>query len=228
MLFSPIANDLDPHFDNIPFSCGTIDRVDLYDYLGLTIDSQLSFAHHVGKVISRIKPYVAIMGRLRYYLPTNCLKMIYYAYVHSRIHYLLPAYGSSAKINMGALELLHKKSLKYVFKLRFDCPTTEVYKKGISDLYTLTDHEMVMLLYKIKNNLIKTNFTVITRGEVTGRSTRQASNFEIAFTHLNYIKGSFFGKGFDLFNHLPLSIRNESSIGRFKTLSLRFLKARVP
>lgn len=43
MIFSPTANATDyaDHpFDDINFSCGKINRVDAYEYLRLTVDSQ--------------------------------------------------------------------------------------------------------------------------------------------------------------------------------------------
>jgi hypothetical protein len=226
MLFFQSANLFDPVFDEIKFSNGIINRVDNFEYLGLVVDTELSFESHVSKVIKKIKPYVSILGRLKYYLPVSCLKMIYFAYIHSRIRYLLPAYGSCSRTHLEALELLHKKSLKHVFKLPYDHPTVDVYRKGIADLPTMIEHEMVLLLYRIKNNLIKTNFRIATRGETSGRTTRQSSNFDIIFTHLNYIKESFFSKGFELFNVLPAAIKSESSFIRFKRSSIKFLSDR--
>jgi Reverse transcriptase (RNA-dependent DNA polymerase) len=224
MIFYQCFSKADPLFNDLSFSHGRISRVDCFNYLGLSVDSCLTFQSHVRKVISKIKPYVGILSRLRYYLPTKSLKLIYYSYIHSNIIYLLPAYGSCVRVHLDELEMLHKRSLKCIFKLRFDHPTLEVYNKGISDLYTMIKHEMVLLLYKIKNNQIKSNFSLITRGDVSGRVTRQSTNFNITFSHLTYIKESFFGRGFQIFNELPESIKNEKSIARFKRLSLEKLK----
>lgn len=93
---------------NVP--TGVIERVDIFEYLGLVVDSELSFKHHTRKVTDKIKPYVAILSRLKYYLPVHALKSIYYAYIHSVIIYLLPAYGSCAKTFIDELNMLHKKA----------------------------------------------------------------------------------------------------------------------
>lgn len=70
-------------FNDINFSAGIITRVETFDYLGLTLDSELSFKDHVRKVIMNIKPYVAILHRLKFYLKTKDLKLIYYTFIHS-------------------------------------------------------------------------------------------------------------------------------------------------
>lgn len=227
MLFLQSHSGRDPSFENLSFDFGTIQRVETFDYLGLVLDQGLTFKMHVRKVVKKIQPYVGILGRLKHYLPINCLKLIYYSYIHSNIHYLLPAYGSCSKSHLEQLEILHKKSLKHVFKLRYDFPTSELYKKGIIDIYTMTKHEMVLLLYKIKNNLIKSNFRIKNREETTGRITRQSSQFDVVFTHLTFIKDSFFSRGYEVFNSLPSNIKNCRSISEFKNRTLTYFKTHV-
>lgn len=224
LIWHKFDNPLDPTFDNLQFSAGVLERVETYEYLGLVLDSELSFKKHVEKVISKINPYVGILGRLKYYLPVRHLKLIYYAYIHSSIHYVLPAYGSCLKTHTNELNMIHKRALKNVFKLPFDHPTTKVYEKGIPKLEIMIAQEMVLLQFRMRNNLIKTNFSATYRQDVSGRQTRQSDDLDIAFTQHNFIKDTFFFKGVSLFNSLPSHIKVLSNIDEFKRESLRFLE----
>lgn len=120
--------------------------------------------------------------------------------------------------------MLQKKSLRSVYRLPYDSSTADLFSRGISDLETMIKHEMALLLFKIKNNLIKCNFRLTTRGEVSGRTTRQSSNFDTIFTKLSCVKDSFFLKGYEIFNSLPMQIKNTNSLSKFKSLSLDHLK----
>lgn len=93
MIFHRFDNYLDPVFDSFDFGQGVVERVDSFEYLGLVLDSGLTFENHVNKVIKKIRPYVAILSRVKYYLPIKSLKMLYYAHIHSHVHYMLPLYG---------------------------------------------------------------------------------------------------------------------------------------
>lgn len=223
LLFNSSESVLDNSFDKVDFSAGSILRVDSYEFLGLTIDSGLTFKAHIEKICKRIRPYVGIMHRLKYYLQTREMKLIYYAYIHSNIHYLLPVYGSSSKSSLNELEILHKKSLKAIYKLPFDNPTVDVYSRGIIDIHTMIKHEMLILLYKMQNNLIKTNFAFSTRNQISGRSTRQARDLEVNVAQLTQINGSIFNQGYKLFNSLHDNIKNLKTLEQFKLESRRHL-----
>lgn len=77
----------------------------------------ISFKGYVEKVIEKIKPFVGILSRMKYYLHSQELKLIYYAYVHSNIHYLLPVCATCPKTDMGELEILHKRKKYFMATL---------------------------------------------------------------------------------------------------------------
>lgn len=220
---SRLENNLDPTFNSFNVGHGVVHKVDNFEYLGLVIDSGLTFADHVAKVVKKIRPYVGILSRIKYYLSTKSLKMLYFAHIHSHIHYMLPLYGACRKSHLDELELMHKKSIKTVFKLSHLHPTADVYRKGIPDVHTLTKRETVLLIHKIKNNLLKNNYRLPQVHEKTGRTTRQSENIEVQRAH-GHIKDTLFYDGINLYNTLPLSLKNEKSIAAFKLASLKFFE----
>lgn len=224
MIFHRFENYLDPVFNHFDFGRGVVQRVDNFEYLGLVIDSGLTFESHVHKVVKKIRPYVGILSRIKYCLPIKCMKMLYYAHIHSHIHYMLPLYGSCRESHRSELEMLHKKSIKYVFKLPYLHPTVKVYKNGIPDINTLIKRETVLLIHKIKHNLLKNNYRLAPVNERTGRSTRNSGNIDVPRAHTGFIKDTLFHDGLDLYNKLPSHLKIEKSIQTFKSGTLKFFE----
>ena len=56
-------------------------------YLGVLIDSTLSWKHHVSNISKKISRSIGIMYKLRPFLPLNVLKNVYYSLVYSHIVY---------------------------------------------------------------------------------------------------------------------------------------------
>jgi hypothetical protein len=107
------------------------------------------------------------------------MRNIFFAYIHSNINYLLSAYANAPKYLLNKLEILRKKAIKYIYNLNRDFPTSTLFRDNIYSLDKLIKIDMVTLMYKIKNDLIKYNSSMYTRGEISQRVTRSQDNFNI-------------------------------------------------
>ena len=61
-------------------------------YLGVIIDSSLSWKHHIIKLTKTIPRAIGIMYKLRPFIPVNVMKNIYYSLVYSHISFMLLKY----------------------------------------------------------------------------------------------------------------------------------------
>jgi len=94
-----------------------IGRVNVVRYLGLLIDENLTWVDHIELLISKIRPMLFILFKLRRILTREQLLDLYYAYVHSRIAYLCVVWGRAKKTVLKRLITLQKRILKIIFKL---------------------------------------------------------------------------------------------------------------
>ena len=60
-----------------------IEEKEYIKYLGVLIDSTLSWKHHVSNISKKISRSIGIMYKLRPFLPLNVLKNVYYSLVYS-------------------------------------------------------------------------------------------------------------------------------------------------
>ena len=84
----------------------SIDRVKNFNFLGLTLNENLSWKPHTDLLANKISKYTGILNRLKRYLPSHILKTIYSSLIQSNLNYALLAWG----FNCGRLKNLQKKS----------------------------------------------------------------------------------------------------------------------
>ena len=58
-----------------------ISRTDHTKFLGIYIDENLNFKHHINEVASKISKSVGILFKLEYYVPEPVLKLIYLSFI---------------------------------------------------------------------------------------------------------------------------------------------------
>lgn len=75
------------HDINIKIGNEIIERVNNTNFLGLIIDDDLSWKHHIIKVTSKISKLCGIMVRARHYLPIRTLRTVYNAMVYPYLSY---------------------------------------------------------------------------------------------------------------------------------------------
>jgi len=86
-----------------------IHRVNSTKYLGMHLDHELNWDTHISKLESKLSCYSGIFYRIREYLSTNELKMMYFSLVYSHLKYAIGAWGSATKTNLHRLNTIHNK-----------------------------------------------------------------------------------------------------------------------
>jgi hypothetical protein len=77
-------------------------------FLVLIIDSTLSWKQHIDYVIKQISIACYALRNIKYFIPLDTLKLIYFAHIHSIISYGLVIWGGSSCVNK--VFILQKKS----------------------------------------------------------------------------------------------------------------------
>ncbi len=85
-----------------------IEIVTEFNYLGLTLDSNLSFKKHVKKLVRTIKH--------RLCLPTDVAKTFIHATIFSHLSYCLTCWGQAGETVIKPLKSLYKQTLKTLDK----------------------------------------------------------------------------------------------------------------
>lgn len=110
-----------------PCNCPIITRVDNIKYLGVMVDSRLSWREQVESVNIRTRRLIYVFRRLRSGANFTVLKLAYYALAQSLISYCITSWGASGKNQMLRLERSQRAILKVMASKPIRFPTVDLY-----------------------------------------------------------------------------------------------------
>ena len=88
----------------------SLERKEYVKYLGVLLDRNLSWKHHISYIASRISRNIGIIARLRHLTPYSTLHNIYRSLIFPYLSYGLTAWGQAANSHLQTI-LVHKKAL---------------------------------------------------------------------------------------------------------------------
>lgn len=141
--------------EDIYLNRSKISRVDEFKYLGLLIDSNLTWNSHVNHVLKKLGPYVGIFRKISFVCSENVKKMLYHSFFYSNITYLLSVWGGTNKNNIKKISTMQNKCIRNLFFNDYKVgkvSTNELYKKhNILKFENVIELELNINLYKIVN-----------------------------------------------------------------------------
>lgn len=201
-----------------------LEKVNEYKYLGLIIKEDLKWDKHIDLIKQKINPYIFSLKKLKNILSQKSLKLIYYSYVYSQIIYLNPIWSGCAQYKLDQLYVLQKRSLKYIMNVHWRHPSQDLFMNEFKSLSFINKQELLILIYKIINNLIKHNFELKQMKSIHGHSTRRKSNFVIEHFSSHMSEYNVLYKGLNEFNKLPKDLKNIKTVKNFKKQLYEHLK----
>ena len=94
-----------------------LDQRNFVKYLGLLIDSNLTWKYHINHIAIKISKTVGYISRLRHSVPFDILCTLYRSLILPYLSYGVIAWGRAAKIYINKLLILQKRALR-LSKLR--------------------------------------------------------------------------------------------------------------
>jgi hypothetical protein len=135
------------------------------------------------------------------------LFMLYYAFIHSRLIYLLPIWGHAPKIYFTELFYLQKKAVRFILFRAFDSSTFDLFDENFLSLNQLRIYETCIALYKMHHGNLRCGFSLVTNSEITNRNTRQSNTLRLPGYRTSTAQNSFFYNGINNYNNLPTNIK---------------------
>lgn len=101
-----------------------ISKVEKFNFLGITINSKITWIDHINAISIKISRVIGILSHLRYILPSNILLLLYNTLLLPHINYGIIAWGhKSSKILQ-----LQKKAVRIVTKSKFISHSEPLFK----------------------------------------------------------------------------------------------------
>lgn len=211
MSFSTIQNkkNLNP---TILLGKDCLDRNSHIKFLGLTIDSNLTWDLHIKKIIGKINSGLYALKKMSSLCNISTLKTIYFSHIESHIRFGICLYGSTKNNNLEQIHKLQKKSIRIILKLNFLESVRDHFKQlQFMTVYSLYVYECILYIRKNEssNNLI--NLT-----DIHTYNTRYKRDIIQKCHRLEFYnkKPTQIGKRF--LKYIPSNIKSETNFTKFK------------
>ena len=83
-------------------------------YLGLLIDSSLTWKNHIDQIALRISKTVGLLAKLRHFAPLITLINIYKSLILPHVSYGLTVWGMASKCYINKILILQKRALRFI------------------------------------------------------------------------------------------------------------------
>lgn len=172
---------------NLKVNGASIEQVDSFKYLGLTIQSNLKWNVHVNQIINKINAFCGIINRIGNRVNNSVLTSIYYSHIHSHLTYLLPIWGPAIpNYLLDWLQICQNNAIRKIFAYDYkvlELHTNEIMlKNNILNVRKSLLFESATLYYKISHGLIKIQNDFLTHSDNHSYSTRNKNQpFPLAF-----------------------------------------------
>ena len=102
-----------------------IDRVQDFNFLGLTIDETLSWKDHVQKISTKISRVIGVLNRLKKFLPSSILILLYNSLILPHLQYCSLIWG----FRPGRVAKLQKRAVRLLTNSKYNAHTEPLFKK---------------------------------------------------------------------------------------------------
>ena len=132
-----------------------IERVARFNFLGIHINQNLTWTDHINTIAHKITKCLGILNRLKHFVPSNILLLIYNSLILSHINYGLLSWGYDSKKIFN----LQKRAIRIIAKSRSKSHTDPLFKYlnllKVKDLHFL---KQAKFYFNLKNNKLPNYF----------------------------------------------------------------------
>ena len=222
MLFgSKTTLDKLPPFE-ILYEGGPLLKVVSYNYLGLTLDSQLNYNLHVKKLISSVSAKLKQFHRMRSFLNEKAALMVYKNMLLPILEYGDIFLSASSAENRKKLQVLQNKGLRCVFGVDIDSSSSDDLhaRAGLLKLKYRREQHMLNFVYDWS-----LDSTLLVTKSDSMRTTRSSCKtlFKLKKPRTEKFKKSLVYKGKVKWNELPLEFHQSASKAMYKLMIQRHI-----
>jgi hypothetical protein len=133
----------------------SIEYVERFDFLGITLHKNLKWSHHTDKIGHKISKVIGILNRLKRYIPRDTLVTIYNTLISPHINYGILAWGHQCK----SIIKLQKRAMRTITCSKYNAHTEPIFKQlGILKVDDLRHLSELKFYFKLANGTLPEYF----------------------------------------------------------------------
>lgn len=190
----------------------TLEMKDFVKYLGIMIDSELSWKHHIDFICHKISRSVGIIAKMRHYIPRRLLLNLYHALISPYLNYGICAWGNCPQTYLNKILVLQKRALRLIyFSKPRDHAIPFFIESNCLPLQSLFFQQLSYLMYDVHaktapKSLLDKFAKINTEHHYNTRLSAKEC-FSVKFSRTEKMKKSFTRIGVSIWNSIPLSVK---------------------
>ena len=206
-----------------------IKKTDHIKFLGVLVDQNLNYNHHVNYISSKISKSIGILFRLNKYLPIEILRLLYFNLVQPYLTYAIESWHSTFTNVTKKVDVLQKRACRAINKLSFrDHTISYFYNMSILKLNDLFVLQVASFMYgHLKSNGGNPlSEILITHADSHSYGTRGINQLVAPRYRRKMSQNCIHFVGVKIWNDLPLDVRVSKSTYSFRKRLKSFLLSR--
>ena len=221
LLTKKCNRDLPKHL-NFRISGQRINPTNKIKYLGILIDENISFKHHLQEVAIKLSRANGMLAKIRHFVTLESLLNIYHAIFGSHLRYACQVWGQSKSVQVNRIASLQRKALRIVHFQPYQCDCEILfYMSNILPIYQLVQFLNCLFVWEHQHSILPRifddYFTKRTGYNHTLRSTTNNNLFVPLKQTFTYGINSIAYQCILCWNILPSKLKTDPNIIRSKT-----------
>ena len=201
---------------------------DAVKYLGVTLDSVLNFNQHVSQICKKVYSILGMLRHTGYLLPLSARKLIYNTLIPPHFTYCIVILCSTSVNSLHKLDILLNKVCRAILLVKWnDLHIYELYDKlNWLNLNQLVAFNLLKLGHKLvhQSQRLTNIMPSLNTSGPNERSRRNVLNFNVPRYNTNSGCKSLTYRIVNVWNDLPLSLKEFNRPSLFKVSALTYLK----
>ena len=219
IIFTSKGKSYNKNVSNIKIDGNNIQQVNKTKFLGIIIEEHLNWAMHISHLCNIIARNVGILQKLRYFIPTYVLKILYHSLVLSHLQYCTLLWANSYHSHLHKIRLLQKKAIRIISNTDYLAHSSKLFLNlKLLKLDDIMKFQLGTFLYKLKYNKLPNVIPhmFVTSENIHSHNTRNKNGYLIPSVRTNCRKCTVGYAGPILWNSFPQKLRQLPSEVIFK------------
>ena len=210
---------------NIIINGSQISEVTSTKFLGVMIDSHLTWKPHIDYISKKIAKNIGIIIKARRIFEKDTLLTLYYSFIFPYFNYCIQLWGSTYKSYLDKLVILQKKVIRIIAGVNRRMHSVPIFNNlRVLNLDNLFRYSIGLLMYKYHHGWLPNVLDMFTKNkDIHAHNTRQGSYLHIPKVSSELGKMSFKFQAVKIWNQIFKFIRTDVKIGTFKKYLKTFL-----
>ena len=208
---------LNLQYNDIDITITTCDKI-----LGIHVDNNLTWNNHFNFLSKKLSSHLWLLSKVRIYLSIEHRVLFYNAYIKPHIDYCSSIWSNTSSSNISKITRLQRRACKLILRHEYNGLSEAFEKLKILSIDQSIFLSKAKTMYKIHNNLAPSylNEMFLMRNANLDNTTSNLrsvtnKNFVVPLAKCNLFKGSLTYSGVIIWNSIPVSIKNSSSLPMF-------------